>query len=175
MKKLTWLRLAVAGLLGYIAVLGVAAAWAKTAVSHRACPPGETVVLVDTQSGVLCLCRQGREERTFRVAVGRGGVDKRQEGDGRTPLGRYGLSPAQPSGRYHLFLPVAYPTVEQAKQGYSGSAIGVHGPHLAFAWLGHATVWSDWTLGCVAVATWSEIQAIAEWVANTKASEIVLV
>ena len=170
-----WVRLALAGVVGYVAVLAISAVWAKSDAPHQACPPRETVVLVDTSSGVLCLCRAGREERAFRVALGRRGVDKRQEGDGRTPRGRYGLGSARRSGRYHLFLPVAYPTAQQVKQGYSGSAIGIHGPHVAFSWLGHATVWPDWTLGCVAVGTWAEIRAIAEWVAHTKASEIVLV
>jgi hypothetical protein len=94
MIKRTWFRLALAGLAGYIAVLGISTAWAGVDAPHQACPVDETVLLVDTASGVLCLCREGRAERSFRVAL---------------------------------------------------------------------------------VGTWADIRAIAEWVAHTRASEILLV
>jgi murein L,D-transpeptidase YafK len=132
------------------------------------------LVLVDVDAGVLCLCRDGRAEREYRVAIGRGGTGKQREGDGRTPLGRYPLGGARDSRLYHLFLPVGYPTSQQSQRGYTGSAIGVHGPHLAFAWLGHATVWPDWTLGCVALGTWTQIGEVAGWVAQNQVRTIEL-
>lgn len=141
---------------------------------HAACPAAGVVVQVDSQARALSLCRNGAEEAWFRVALGRGGLDKRAEGDGRTPRGRYSLGPARPSTRYHLFLPVAYPTAEQAREGLTGSAIGVHGPHALFVWLGHATVWTDWTRGCVAVGTRAEVERIARWVRAHAAQEIVI-
>jgi murein L,D-transpeptidase YafK len=112
------------------------------------------------------------EDASFRVALGRGGLDKRSAGDGRTPRGQYKLERARASARYHLFLPVDYPTAAQAKQGYTGTAIGVHGPHVAFTWLGHATAWRDWTLGCIAVGTRAEIERIAQWVDANAADQI---
>jgi murein L,D-transpeptidase YafK len=122
----------------------------------------------------MSLCRSGREEASFRVALGRNGVDKRVEGDERTPRGRYSLSSARPSNRYHLFHAVGYPTGEQVKRGYTGGAIGLHGPHAAFTWLGHATVWPDWTLGCIAVSTRAEIEEVARWVNATRVTEIII-
>lgn len=73
--------------------------------------------------------------------------------------------------------PVAAGRLSDGRAGqerYSGSAIGVHGPHAAFAWLGHATAWPNWTLGCVAVGTRTEIERIARWVEANAAGEIVI-
>jgi hypothetical protein len=148
----------------YGVVLAAGYAWSRRDVPHRPCPDRGVVVLVDSEAHVLCLCRDGRVARRFRVALGRGGVDKRLEGDGRTPLGRYGLGAPRPSRRFHVFIPVAFPTDAQRRAGVTGSDVGVHGPHLAFAWLRQATVWLDWTRGCIAVGTPGEADAIAAWV-----------
>jgi len=64
--------------------------------------------------------------------------------------GRDGV--ARASERFHEFVPVGYPTEAQRAEGRTGSAIGVHGPDARFRWLGPATVWVDWTNGCIAVS-----------------------
>jgi L,D-peptidoglycan transpeptidase YkuD (ErfK/YbiS/YcfS/YnhG family) len=159
---------------GYAVILAGSALWAKADVLHQPCRADGLIVQIDTASRIMSLCRSGREEASFRVAVGRNGVDKRIEGDERTPRGRYSLSLARPSNRYHLFLAVGYPTGEQTKRGYTGGAIGLHGPHAAFTWLGHATVWPDWTLGCIAVSTRAEIEEVARWVNANRVTEIII-
>ncbi len=159
----------------YFAVLAGSYAWSRAPVQHQPCPVAETLVLVDTDARVLSLCRAGQAEHVYRVAIGRGGAGKQREGDARTPLGRYSLAEARPSRRYHLFLPVGYPTAEQAERGDSGSAIGLHGPHVAFTWLGHATLWPNWTLGCVALGTWGQIGEVASWVSRNQARTVVFV
>ena len=164
-----WIGGAVAA---YLILLLVGVLWAGRIAEHRGCPAGATLMQVDAAARVLTLCRNGNEEASFHVALGRGGVDKKAEGDGKTPLGRYTLASAQQSSRYDLFLPVGYPTKEQAKLGLTGSAIGVHGPHVAFAWLGPATAWPDWTLGCIALPTRGSIERIAAWVATNHVSEV---
>jgi hypothetical protein len=161
-------------LIVYLVAVTVAHVWAHAGLAHRPCPSGDAVVLVDAKAHVLCLCRKGRAESAFRVALGRGGIDKRHEGDGRTPTGRYALRAPRPSSRYRLFIPVAFPTAAQAQAGYSGSDIGIHAPHLGFVWLRHATLWADWTRGCIAVGTWGEIERIAAWVRQHPAAEIVI-
>lgn len=110
----------------------------------------------------------------FHVALGRGGVDKRAEGDSRTPRGRYTLGAARPSSRYHRFIPVGYPTASQAGQGFTGSDVGIHGPRDAFAWLGRTTVWVDWTRGCIALGTKADVDRVAEWARVNAAREIVI-
>jgi len=67
-----------------------------------------------------------------------------------------------------------YPTVAQRHRGFTGGAIGVHGPHPAFRWLGRATVWADWTLGCVAVGTNSDIEVVTSWVRRYRVSKIAI-
>ena len=170
-------RVALAGLL-LGALLG--AALAAVAVRGLAappaapCPPTGTLVAVHSADHRLQLCRAGRVEGSFRVALGRGGLDKRREGDERTPVGRYALGAPRASERFHRFVPVGYPTDVQQAEGRTGSAIGVHGPDARFRWLGPATVWVDWTNGCIAVGTRGEIDAVADWVARAGARTITI-
>lgn len=158
----------------YGSLLAGASSWASRLSARAACPASRAVLQVDSRARVLSLCRDGVEEGAVRVALGRSGLDKRSEGDGRTPRGQYLLAPARPSARYHLFLGIDYPTRAQAEQGYTGSAVGVHGPHSAFAWLGHATAWPDWTRGCIAVGSRTDIERIARWVQANAARQIIV-
>ena len=99
-----------------------------TPVSTSACRLGETAIVVDTTAHRLYLCAGGAAERSFPVALGVNGVEKRRTGDNRTPLGIYALGTPRASGSFHRFVPVAYPTPAQARAGFTGSAIGIHGP-----------------------------------------------
>jgi murein L,D-transpeptidase YafK len=112
------------------------------------------------------------------VALGReNGGPKRQEGDMRTPEGWYRVSgPARPS-RFHLFLPIDYPSLDDAlaaredkrlskaefrrilaalAEGEAPPPNTALGGHLGFH--GEGDRWRgdsdglDWTLGCVAVS-----------------------
>jgi hypothetical protein len=161
-------------LVAYGLVLAGSAVWARTGITPPPCPRSGTVVIVDVSLRTLCLCQGGESRGVFRVAVGRGGVGKRTEGDGKTPLGAFALSEARPSSRFGLFLPVGYPNADQLRMGYTGSDIGVHGPHRLFSLLRHATLWFDWTAGCIAVATQGDIETIAAWVHSTGAHDIVI-
>ncbi len=122
-------------------------------------------VVVDTTAHRLYLCARGAAERTFTVALGVNGVDKRRTGDNRTPLGIYPLGTPRASASFHRFVPVAYPTPAQARAGFTGSAIGIHGPPrgLDGAARLQALVATDWTAGCIAVATDDDIEAIVRW------------
>jgi hypothetical protein len=149
-------------------------AWAGPSRRRAACPADGVIVQVDSSARTLSLCRGGVEEGAFRVALGRGGLDKRAEGDGQTPRGRYPLGPARPSSRYHRFVPVRYPTAAEMQRGLTGSDIGIHGPHGAFHWLGRATSWLDWTRGCIAVGTRADVDRIARWIDANGAREVVI-
>lgn len=156
------------------AALVAVAVLRPAAASVAPCPPTGTLVTVRSADHRLRLCRAGRVEGSFRVALGRGGLDKRREGDERTPVGRYALGTPRASARFHRFVPVGYPTEAQRAEGRTGSAIGVHGPDARFAWLGAATAWVDWTNGCMAVGTRREIDSIAEWVTEAGARTIAI-
>ena len=138
------------------------------------CPAQGRVVRVHAPSHSLFLCRDGRAEARYRVALGRGGMDKRVEGDERTPTGRYPLGAPRPSTPFHRFVPVGYPTAAQRAEGRTGGAIGIHGPDRRARLLGPLTTWVDWTAGCIAVGSDADVDRIAEWTTAAGASSIVI-
>jgi hypothetical protein len=128
------------------------------------CPePGDMVAVITTKRE-LWLCRDGALWARFQVALGQGGLDKRRKGDRRTPLGTYALRSPRPSGRFGVFIPIGYPTAEQAAQGLTGGTLGIHGPPRGKAEPEYPTTAFDWTLGCVATGTDADIEVIADFV-----------
>jgi len=128
------------------------------------CPGTGDVIAVITTKRELWLCRDGAPAARFFVALGQGGLDKRRKGDGRTPLGTYALGAPRPSGRFGTFIPIDYPTREQAVQGLTGGTVGIHGPPRGMAEPEYPTTAFDWTLGCVATGTDADIEVIADFV-----------
>jgi murein L,D-transpeptidase YafK len=127
-----------------------------------------------TKAHRLSLCDGSKVHHFYNVRLGRGGVEKTHEGDGRTPLGRYELGAPRPSTRFATFIPVNYPTEEQKNRGYTGSDIGVHGPARALAWIGSAMNLLDTTEGCIGLASDAEINDIAAWVTRRQTGTIFL-
>lgn len=107
----------------------------------------------------------GKVVRTYKVALGstpRG--HKQQQGDGKTPEGRYRISGRNPNSRFHLSLRISYPNAEDRRQarrrGVSpGGDIMIHGLPNGRGWIGPAHRRADWTNGCIAV-TDREIEEI---------------
>lgn len=132
------------------------------------CPEAGYVVTVLTRKRELWLCIDGAPAARFDVALGQGGLDKRQKGDRRTPLGTYELGTPRLSGRYGIFIPIVYPTREQAAQGLTGGDVGIHGPPRKLPEPEYPTTAFDWTLGCVATGTDSDIELIATFVRERK-------
>jgi murein L,D-transpeptidase YafK len=121
-----------------------------------------TIVLVQARERVMSLCDRGQQRRAFRVSMGRGGIGKQREGDNKLPVGRYRLGQPRPSKGWHLFVPIGYPTAAQRRSGYTGSAVGIHGPPRCCQ--GPTVTDTDWTFGCLALGTDKELDAVAEWV-----------
>ncbi len=137
---------------------------AVAGASDLPCDADGHLVVVETTAHTLWLCSERRAVGRFKVALGRGGLDKRREGDGRTPLGAYSLGSPGPSARFGTFVPIAYPTPEQRARGFTGRNVGIHGPDRRATWLGTLSTWIDWTAGCVATGTDEEIRAVAAFV-----------
>ena len=131
-------------------------------------------MVVDTRVHRLALCRGSRAVRTFPVAIGYAGAGKRRQGDGKTPLGTYPLGPGRASASgFHRFIPVGYPTASQRAAGYTGSAVGVHGPARSSAALGErANTDTDWTLGCIALGSDAAIDALEAWMRRHSAGTV---
>lgn len=75
---------------------------------------------------------------------------KRQEGDGRTPEGRYRITHKNPNSAFHLSLGISYPNQQDIRQARQrnvspGGDIFIHGRGPARK----NTI--DWTAGCIAV------------------------
>ena len=89
--------------------------------------------------------------RSYRIALGRDPVGhKLQEGDGRTPEGRYTIDRRNPRSKYHLALHISYPDASDAARARDagvdpGGDIMIHGLKDGVATPG------DWTQGCIAV------------------------
>src|SRR5262245_22054744 len=101
----------------------------------RPCAPSEPAVVVDARRQQIPLLHAGKAESTFAVARGTRGVGKQREGDSKTPLGHYGLGPPRASKNFHIVVPVGYPTTAQARVGFTGGAIGIHGPPRGYSTL----------------------------------------
>jgi len=114
-------------------------------------------VLILKKDHVLELLAGGKMIRTYKVALGRGGLaPKEREGDGRTPEGHYVIDARNADSHYHRALHVSYPNAEDRKRaarlGVSpGGAIMIHGLPNGMGWVGAAHRLYDWTLGCIAV------------------------
>ncbi len=129
------------------------------------CPASGDAVVVLTDDRALWLCADGAAAGRFPIALGRSGTGKRRRGDGRTPLGTYPLGAPRPSAQYGTFIPISYPTPGQAARGYTGGAVGIHGPPRGMdARHEYPVTEMDWTLGCIATGTDEEVGAIADFV-----------
>jgi hypothetical protein len=136
------------------------------------CAGRRSAIVIDAGSHRLFLCREGRSEREFGVSLGQGGLGKRIMGDNRTPLGTFSLGAPRPSQDFHVFIPVGYPTAEQAAAGFTGGDIGIHGPKKGWRWLGRLLNLRDWTRGCIAVNRTQDIDAIAAWVSLNRTARV---
>lgn len=135
------------------------------------------LVKVDKAERRMELISSGRVVRTYSVALGGDPIGhKRQEGDERTPEGRYVLDWRNGGSAFHKSIHVSYPDAEDrasaARRGVDpGGMIMIHGQPNGFWWAAWLTQWFDWTDGCIAV-TDGEMDEIWEMVGNGTPIEI---
>lgn len=114
-------------------------------------------ILILKKEHLLELLSGGKVIRTYKVALGRGGLaPKQRAGDGRTPEGHYIIDSRNSVSHYHKALHVSYPNAEDRKRaarlGVSlGGDIMIHGLPNGMGLIGSAHLLHDWTLGCIAV------------------------
>jgi murein L,D-transpeptidase YafK len=113
--------------------------------------------------------------RKFEVALGKDPTTgKLSQGDGRTPQGDYYICEKRPRSRFHRFLGISYPNVDDAERAFAerlisadewadiffanlhettppwstamGGRVGIHG------YGGRSPIPADWTQGCIAVS-----------------------
>ena len=115
-------------------------------------------VVVEKSSRVLRLYRGDEVLREFPVALGADPVgDKEQEGDNRTPEGRYRLDHRNTDSDFFLSIRVSYPAPGDVAKARSrgvdpGGQIMIHGqPNVPRYSPGYYAS-TDWTNGCIAVS-----------------------
>jgi murein L,D-transpeptidase YafK len=134
-------------------------------------------VLVVKNQRTLTLLSHGKVLRTYKVALGSSPVGaKEQQGDHKTPEGRYILDRRNAKSRFYKSIHVSYPNEQDkkkaAQRGVSpGGDIMIHGLPNGFGWLGAAHRALDWTDGCVAVTN-AEMDEIWELVPDGTPIEI---
>lgn len=114
-------------------------------------------IVILKKDHVMELLAGGKVIRTYKVALGQGGLaPKQREGDARTPEGHYAIDAKYEHSKYHKALHVSYPSAEDRKRAARqrvspGGAIMIHGLPNGKGWVGGRHRLFDWTLGCVAV------------------------
>ncbi|MCI5222853.1 MAG: hypothetical protein D3924_09325 [Candidatus Electrothrix sp. AR4] len=114
-------------------------------------------VLVIKSKSKLYLKKKDKIIKEYHVTFGANPKGhKEQEGDERTPEGKYILDYKKSNSSFYKAIHISYPN-EQDKQnaktkGVSpGGAIMVHGQKNGIGWLSFVTQFFNWTDGCIAV------------------------
>lgn len=120
--------------------------------------PIADLVVIEKAARKLHLVRDGEPFRTFRIALGIVPVgDKLQEGDFKTPEGRYTLDSRNPNSDYFLSIHISYPNASDRREASElgvdpGGAIMIHGqPNVPTRSETYYKT-QDWTNGCIAVS-----------------------
>ncbi|OFZ16497.1 MAG: hypothetical protein A2Z20_03695 [Bdellovibrionales bacterium RBG_16_40_8] len=158
----------------------IAGAFAYSQVNAKSLCAGanSSQLIANLSYRIIYLCeKNGNEYWRYFFSYGRGGARKYSEGDEKTPVGTYALGAPQKSADFYQFIPIGYPTKEQRKMGYTGGAIGIHGPYNTgiyqlIEWFMGSSLILNWTSGCLAVSSQYEIEKIVYFVKSRKVKTI---
>jgi len=120
--------------------------------------PVAELVIIEKGERKLHLVHAGEPFRTFDIALGpQPQGHKSQEGDLRTPEGRYLLDARNPNSEYFLSIHVSYPNRTDRQRASSlgvdpGGAIMIHGQPNQPTYSETYYRTQDWTNGCIAVS-----------------------
>ena len=149
-------------------------------------------LVVSRSTHTLFVKRGSQVLKRYRVALGSGGRQaKMREGDDRTPTGKYKITQIRDSDRFHLFMQLNYPNIQDAKRAlvkkvitkaeYNavldahifgvqppqnlvlGGAIGIHGIGLESQEKIKIHRNIDWTEGCIALRN-AEVEELSQYV-----------
>lgn len=137
------------GLIFIIMLLCPNAAWAKASID---------LVRVMKSEHKLQLISKGKVKKEFTVALGSNPKGhKQQEGDGRTPEGKYTLNYRKNNSGYYKAIHISYPNRADVKAAKArgvkpGGDIMIHGQKRNLGWLSPISQQFDWTKGCIALS-----------------------
>jgi murein L,D-transpeptidase YafK len=140
-----------------IALLAVSAASAAQVQADR--------IVIVKSTHTMTLYHDGKVLHEYKVALGTSPTGpKRQQGDHRTPEGRYFVDARNGHSVFHLALHLSYPNAQDRANAArlhvsSGGDVEIHGLPKQYAWVGALHRQHDWTNGCIAVTN-PEIEEI---------------
>lgn len=110
-------------------------------------------VLVEKSKNLLTLFKNHKVIGTYHVVFGGNPVGhKEQEGDNKTPEGRYTLDSKNVNSAYYKSIHISYPNAKdianaKAKGVSPGGAIMIHGQKNGFGWAAAATQRNELDVG----------------------------
>ena len=116
------------------------------------------MVLVIKSEAKLCLVKNEKIFREYSVVFGaHPNGHKQQEGDERTPEGRYILDFKNENSAFYKSIHISYPNETDALRAKElgvdpGGFIMIHGQKNGYEWLARFTQQFNWTDGCIAVS-----------------------
>ena len=117
----------------------------------------DSVLVIKSQSK-LYLKKDGKILKEYRVAFGANPKGhKEQEGDERTPEGRYILDYKKINSEFYKSIHISYPNETDQQRArksgvHPGGAIMIHGQKNGYGGLWWITQRFNWTDGCIAVS-----------------------
>ena len=119
--------------------------------------PKADLVLVKKSERKMYLMKNEIPFREYKVAFGANPKGhKQQEGDERTPEGKYILDYKKSDSAFYKAIRISYPNEQDKKRAQEsgvnpGGLVMIHGQKNGFGWLDFITQSFDWTDGCIAV------------------------
>ncbi|MEM6810820.1 MAG: L,D-transpeptidase family protein [Pseudomonadota bacterium] len=141
----------------FIAVLATLWALGTGAQAANELPVADRV-LVDKSERWMRLYDGDEVLREFKISLGQEPEgDKRQEGDNKTPEGRYTLDVRNPDSDFFLSIRISYPSPSDAAAARAvgtdpGGQIMIHGQPNEPRYSPGFYASTDWTNGCIAVS-----------------------
>lgn len=129
---------------------------AKAAQDTKDIPKAD-FVLVEKSKYRLHLKKNGKVFKTFKVVFGDSPKGhKQQEGDEKTPEGRYKLDFKNIGSGYYKSIRISYPNATDRKKARDkgvapGGDVMIHGQKNGFGWFAPVMQLFNWTNGCIAV------------------------
>ena len=114
-------------------------------------------VLVNKSEQKMYLLSEGERVKEYHVVFGGNPQGhKQQEGDQRTPEGKYILDYKKPDSAFHKAIHISYPNeadkARAKEKGVNpGGFIMIHGQKNGLGWLSWLSQSFNWTDGCIAV------------------------
>lgn len=114
-------------------------------------------VLVNKSELKMYLLAKGEKVKEYSIALGANPKGhKQQEGDERTPEGKYFLDYKKSDSSFYKAIHISYPNMENQTKAKErgvnpGGLIMIHGQKNGLGWLSWISQNFNWTNGCIAV------------------------